>query len=400
MAVSEQDILDLITTTTLSVNYVEQSYEDIFYTLLTNAYSAGLLSNNADFMELVLGKKNIENDLILTLSTFANVLARGYQDLTKVYNAKNLDRAVGRDLDILGGPFLPRRPAAASVTDITFNTHSPAPNYNITIPVGTKISSNVDASIQFETTIEATLIAGQFSIDIPTRCTILGPGGDVPADTLTNLVYPIPDIISVTNAQGSSGGVDQESDDSYRLRIGDWRYILEKGTYNAILDAIGNVSAVNGFYIEPYWDGKGTVLITIDPPQTSVLDSINFELDKVKAVDEDYTVMPVELVPVNVYMEMDVDIDQITPIPRPEKDLLALTAQSYAKVYLDGGLNSRGKYQKPIRIGTDFVPFELEKFVSDQIPALRNIRTTYPLEPITILPSQRATAGEINITVI
>jgi len=91
----------------MPMNFKPRSWEEIFYSLLRNAYNVGLLSDDRNFLDYVQHKKQIENDLILTLSTIATQLEEGYQDLNSIYLARDLSKATGEDLDVLGTPFYP-----------------------------------------------------------------------------------------------------------------------------------------------------------------------------------------------------------------------------------------------------------------------------------------------------
>lgn len=381
------------------VTYTPKTWDQIFATLLDNAFREGLLSDDRNFTDYILQKKNIENDLILTLSNVATILTDSYNEVTKAYNSKDLSKAREYDLDVLGWPFFERIPADFAVTDLTFRTEDPAP-YDIPIPVGTKVKHESDDSIIFETIENGVMVTGMTELTIKARCTRIGEMGNVPPDMLTEMVIPIGGIDSVTNELMSSGGVNSESDDNYRERLSQWRWIMQRGTYNAVVDSITRVPSVTGYYIEPYWMGYGTALLVVDPPTESVLEMVNNELEMVKAVDEEWTVKGVELVPVDASFVINVTLDETVPMSAPEQENTRLAVENYVRTYLDGGIDAYGSKIGPIPIGRDFVPFEVGKFVSEQVTNIRNFEAEYPKEPVTILPYQRATSGEINITVV
>jgi len=207
-------------------------------------------------------------------------------------------------------------------------------------------------------------------------------------------------VDTFTNEYMSSGGVNRESDDNYRQRLFEWRWVMEKGTYSAVVNAIKNVPSVNGFHIQPYWMGYGTLLIIIDPPTQAVFDLVNAELDTVKATDEEWTIQGVELVPIDASFVVNVSLDEAVAMSAPEMGNIEFAVGNYIKTYLDGGLDARGELRDPIPIGRDVVPFEIGRFVSEQIPSIRNFETQYPKEPVVIEAYQRATSGSISVKVI
>lgn len=383
----------------MPMNFKPRSWEEIFYSLLRNAYNVGLLSDDRNFLDYVQHKKQIENDLILTLSTIATQLEEGYQDLNSIYLARDLSKATGEDLDVLGTPFYPRINEAAAVTDLKFTCNDPVEKDTV-IPLGFLVKHETEDTILFTTIEEGIILTGESEITLQAQCTQTGEAGNVPPHTLTEIIKPIDGVDTVTNEYMSSGGVNRESDDNYRQRLFEWRWVMEKGTYSAVVNAIKNVPSVTGFHIQPYWMGYGTLLIIIDPPTQAVFDLVNAELDTVKATDEEWTIQGVELVPIDASFVVNVSLDEAVAMSAPEMANIEFAVGNYIKTYLDGGLDARGELRDPIPIGRDVVPFEIGRFVSEQIPSIRNFETQYPKEPVVIEAYQRATSGSISVKVI
>jgi len=381
------------------MNYREKTWDEIFYTMLRQAYDNGLLSDDRNFLDYIQHKKGIENDLILTLSNLAVVIAQEYQELTNIHNSYDINKAIGNDLDVLGELFFNRVPESRSVTDLTFTCEEPN-DRDVHIPLGFKVKHATDDTVIFETTEEKILLAGETSIKIKAQATMPGEMGNVPPDTLTRFVMPITGLDSVTNEFMTTGGSNRESDDKYRERLKKWRFILEKGTYNSLVNMIQEIPSVTSYYVERYWMGYGTVLVVIDPPTQVVLDLVNTEIEKIKAVDEEWEVRGVELVPVDASFIVNVTLDQEIGYSMVDLENIELSVQNYIRTYLDGGIDNTGVKVNPIPIGRDFVPFEVGKFVSKQIPEIRDFTAEYPQKPITILPYQRATSGEIKVKVV
>lgn len=84
--------------------------------------------------------------------------------------------------------------------------------FAITIPAGTRVTQG---SIFFETTEVAEIAAGDMYVDVTVYCTEAGESGNnIYAGEISTLVDPIPYIAKVDNQTATSGGSDEESDDS------------------------------------------------------------------------------------------------------------------------------------------------------------------------------------------
>jgi len=92
--------------------------------------------------------------------------------------------------------------------------------FNVDIPEGSQIESK-DGKVIFSTLDNAIIPAGQLYVDIPMRCEASGEIGNgyLPGE-INNPVSNISDYIdSFSNIETTSGGAEEESDDSYRERI-------------------------------------------------------------------------------------------------------------------------------------------------------------------------------------
>lgn len=154
----------------------------------------------------------------LFLSTIASIITQ--QRVLIDYTGKQnlLAYAVGANLDHKGADTqTPRLPAQAAATTVRFLLSSPQPQV-VTVPTGTRVTPGGNLFFATETPVD--ILAGSAHIDIITRCNILGiVGNDWQPGQINTLVDPLPWIQKVENITISSGGVDIEDDDSYRLRI-------------------------------------------------------------------------------------------------------------------------------------------------------------------------------------
>lgn len=111
-----------------------------------------------------------------------------------------------------------RIPAKASVTTIKFIL-SDVQTFSVLIPAGSQIESK-DGKVIFKTLSDILIPTGQLSVEIQTQAETVGSTGNgYLAGEIKNLITPIPYIESAENITESSGGADEEDDDSLRERI-------------------------------------------------------------------------------------------------------------------------------------------------------------------------------------
>lgn len=110
-----------------------------------------------------------------------------------------------------------RRPASGAITTLRFTVS--ATRTSVTgIPANSKVTD--DKGNKFKTDKYAEIPAGQSFVDV--QATALVPGreaNELPVDSITSFVDPLPYIASVTNIEPSSGGDDIEGDDDLTYRV-------------------------------------------------------------------------------------------------------------------------------------------------------------------------------------
>lgn len=127
-----------------------------------------------------------------------------------VYNAAFVDTATGNDLDKVALYIgIIRMKAKKAIGEVTFT----GDNTTI-IPAGYLVSTTDD--IVFETTDEVVITAGLATATI--RAVEPGTQGNVPFNTITEIINPIIGINTVSNAQATTGGRNQETDAEFRTR--------------------------------------------------------------------------------------------------------------------------------------------------------------------------------------
>lgn len=110
-----------------------------------------------------------------------------------------------------------RKTAKAATVNVKFSLEA-ARSSSTLIPKGTRVSNDLD--IYFETQNSEEVAAGNTDIVISCVCTEAGTlGNNIQIGEITTLVDPVAYISEVVNTTASTGGTDEEDDDSLRERV-------------------------------------------------------------------------------------------------------------------------------------------------------------------------------------
>lgn len=177
------------------------------------------------------GDTSLIKDFILTpLSVAGEVL---FTQISTVKDLFILSQQSSSDLDIEATNYkLERSTGTAATVTMTFYTES-APTEDVVIPQGTVVSTvgtTFTAAVRFvvasDYTFPLSAIGNYYSYDraryefnVFCSAESVGSAGNVGSETIINPVSTITGITGVTNLSASSGGGDQESDESIRRRI-------------------------------------------------------------------------------------------------------------------------------------------------------------------------------------
>lgn len=157
-----------------------------------------------------------ERILISLIAYYANLVKTQFNEAAAL-NLVQFSRAP--ILDFIGALFGCTRLAAEYGTDELQITLYEAFNYDFTISAGLEVQTS-DGEYTFKTIEDVTIPAGETSALVTIQSETAGTAvNDYGADTITVLIKPYSYIKSVTNINGVSGGLDEESDDDYRERI-------------------------------------------------------------------------------------------------------------------------------------------------------------------------------------
>lgn len=101
---------------------------------------------------------------------------------------------------------------------ITFARYIPI-DFDLVVPKGTLCASYGEEAVEYETTADGVLAAGELAVNIPAQAVAGGQKGNAAASYINTLVTEVNGINYVVNTGAFTGGQDPEDDESYRARI-------------------------------------------------------------------------------------------------------------------------------------------------------------------------------------
>jgi len=184
----------------------------------------------------------------LLIDVVAQKIADSTIDLDALAGSLNIDSKVGLNLDKFLSIFnFGRKSAVAATGFVTFSRSQPALT-DIRIPAGQQVVAPTStADIWFRTTFDVTIRAGESSVTAPIQAVVPGVAGNVAAQAITEYIGGV-GFDSVTNDAPTSGGVDQETDDQYKVRFKNTVFRNVSGTtdqYLALAIATPNSTKAN-----------------------------------------------------------------------------------------------------------------------------------------------------------
>lgn len=365
-----------------------KEYEEIFLSLLQDAYTNGLISNSDEFINYIKSRKDISNFYVMNLSVDAKSLEEVYNEEKNVYLSSKPSTAKGSDLDDIGLLLnCPRPQATKAGVEVTFTLRRSL-NEDVTEPAGVQVSSTY--GIVYKTVEDLYFPAGETECTVYALAVKAGSEYQVIENTLTKIISNLDNIpigVSCTNNNTSSRGSRAYTDDEYRELILNWIKINQKGNDWAYKDYFARADGVDGYNLIPNWDGSGTVKIVVDPGDSYTLNRIYDDLNnQVTQESEDIVLMAPVLKPVDIYVVCNVDIDRLNPYSSSEKTDISAKIKSAIL-----------KYIGDMRLGEDFIPHKMSVYVDSGVEELKNIVFSYPTSPVVISDEEKCVAGDIKI---
>lgn len=151
---------------------------------------------------------------------------------------------------------------------------------NGTVPQGSVFQTAT--GIAFYTTKAVTITQ---SGNIPVECSTAGTTGNVKAGTITVIPMSIPGISSVTNADATYDGFDEEDDATlYNRLIFKVRQPATSGNVNDYIEWATSIAGVGHVTVVPLWNGNGTVKVIItdssgNPASSNLLTQVSTTIE-------------------------------------------------------------------------------------------------------------------------
>jgi len=187
-----------------------------------------------------------------------------------------------------------RKPATKATGIVTF-TGTPG----TVIPAGTRVSTastETEPAIVFATDVDAAIPA-EGTVDVAVTAEQAGAAGNVPAGSITFLVEPVSGVTSVINANPTSGGADEESDEALRKRyLTRVRNPSASGNKADYINWALEVQGVGGVSVVPVEDGPGTVSVYIvdtdkKPASQAIVDAVQNYIAPPHVITEEQTAL-------------------------------------------------------------------------------------------------------------
>ncbi len=190
--------------------------------------------------------------------------------------AAYISTATGTDLDNKAADYgVTRKPVVAASGTFTFTRLTPSISPT-DIPAGTLVSTLPDASgnvITFATNADASLPAGQVSVQVTATAQTSGSGGNLAANTPLVVSSATPGIDGVTLGADIDNGMDVETDDLLRARTLAVFASLARGTAAWYQKTALDVTGIQSATVISQNRGAGTVDVFIVGQDNTIPDA-------------------------------------------------------------------------------------------------------------------------------
>lgn len=291
--------------------------------------------------------------------------------------------ATGKQLDLHGdlqGVF--RKPAEQAKGTVTFSRYLPL-TFDLVVPQGTVCATSGEPVIQYETTQDGILEAGELTVDVPVKALEAGAAGNTAAGYVTTLVSAPTGIHYVSNQGAITGGREEEEDEAYRQRILDSLGHSPSGAngdyYRKIALEQEGITAVQ---VVPRSSGAGTVTLYVwgegAAPSASVLQELREKLESAREIGVNVTVQAATEVPMTVHIQIE---------PEPSVDF------AWAKEQVAQAITAYGETRQ---IGDPFYLTDVTKAALNAAPLAK---VAYPSSMMDVDPmvGYRITVGTVQV---
>ena len=168
----------------------------------------------AEYEEKSGGKVEDVSEVGLRLRVLAGELHRLGASLDWLERQAFPQTATGAQLDLHGAQRgVARRAASHATGTVSFSRYLPL-SFDLVVPQGTVCATSGEPVVEYETTQDAVLEAGDLTVNVPVRAVVAGAAGNAAAGYVTTLVSAPTGINYASNQEAITGGRDPEEDDT------------------------------------------------------------------------------------------------------------------------------------------------------------------------------------------
>lgn len=323
------------------------------------------------------------SDTGLRLKVLAGELYRLRAEIAWVARQAFPDTAAGEWLDRHGDQRgVPRREAESAAGKITFTRYLPL-SFDLTIPKGTVCASSGESPVEYETTEDRVLAAGELSVEAPARAVVSGAAGNAAAGVINTLVSPVTGINYISNRSAFTGGREREGDEDYRPRVLAAYGDLPNGTNSAFYrDAALRWEGISAAGVVPRENGAGTVGVYVwgrgAAPSDEVLRGLSAEFERRREIGVTVTVRAATVKEVNVTARLQF-------LPGTDGAKACADVKSALERYFAG-----------LSVGSPVYVSELQRAALNAAPVVR-AEWGSTLRDVAASPSVLPTAGTITV---
>lgn len=386
----------------MNVQYSKRDFREIFLKMLNNSLKQELINNEANFDRYIKNRNDISNFYIMIESIIAEAITEVFDEIDNVFYSNKIDYCIGQDLDDIGLLLnCPRPMGTRSAVQLKF-TLGKASDTDILIPKGV-LCHSAHTGISFKTVEDMYIASGETEYLVTALCTVRGSNNQTKENTVniidTDLTQYTNVPIQCINPKPSYGGSDAFNDADYRTLIKNWILKKQKGNLTAYTDYLDTVDGLESYNIVPNWDGSGTVKLILDCENSAyTLNTVYNDLrKKVINIDSDIVLVEPEKILIDIYTVADVNIDRVNPYSKLEMKNIHNRVKTAINTYINGGKRVNGDYYKGLTIGQDFVLFQLNRFVAEEVPEVQNMSFTYPKDTVNINNDCIGVVGDIKL---
>ena len=276
-----------------------KTYEDILSTM------------QEEFTTLAGFSPDDASDIGIRLKVLAGEIFALDANIEWLKNQMFAQTATGEYLDLHAYERGLERKAANKAKGVLTFSRTTALDYDVEIPQGTVCSLSGGDGIRYVTTQEATLAAGDLSVQVAAESESGGNDKNTGANTIVVMVTPPVGVASVTNESAFTGGYDAENDDTLRERILESYRNISNGSNSAFYkEEVLKYDGVHSASVIPTARGTGTVDIYIAAKgavaSESLISTIQEDISNLREINLDILIKSPTLINVDVILRITV----------------------------------------------------------------------------------------------